>query len=137
MSAPCLPTVLRRGPAGSRKPGRPGNAINGSRAALAAWVGAWRQYDNKIVLVRVGDRLSTNGEAYWPGKSIAPANEGGFSGTEAPSGRRLHFSGGGPDPCLVDLTLAGEFLFVDDNRMCGGHNTVFSGIFIRRPKRTK
>ena len=104
---------------------------------LAAWVGTWRQFDNKIVLTRNGDRLSANGEAYWPAKSIMPANEGGFSGTAAPSGRRLHFAGDGPDPCLVDLTLAGEFLFVEDNRMCGGHNAVFSGVFIRRPERRK
>jgi hypothetical protein len=98
---------------------------------LAAWVGTWRQYGNKIALTRIGDRLSANGEAYWPGKSIAPANEGAFSGIAAPSGRSLRFAGDGPDPCLVDLTLTGEFLFVDDNRMCGGHNAVFSGIFIR------
>jgi hypothetical protein len=104
---------------------------------LAAWVGTWRQHDNKIVLTRVGDRISVNGEAYWPGKSVMPANEGEFSGTAAPSGRSLHFAGDGPDSCLVDLTLAGEFLFAGDNRMCGGHNAVFSGVFVRRPKRTK
>jgi hypothetical protein len=102
---------------------------------LAAWVGTWRQYDNKIVMTRNGDRLTANGEAYWPGKSIMPANEGGFSGTASPSGHRLHFAGDGPDPCLVDLTLVGEFLFVEDNRMCGGHNAVFSSVFIRRPRR--
>ena len=89
--------------------------------------------DNKIVLTRVGDRLSANGEAYWPSKSIMPADEGAFSGTTAPSGRRLHFAA---DPCLVDLTLAGEFRFADDNRMCG-HDAAFSGIFIRRPEHTK
>jgi|SRR6516162_4987370 len=79
-------------------------------------------------------RLSAKGEAYWPGKSIMPANEGEFSGTATPSGRRLHFAA---DPCLVNLILAGEFLFVDDNRMCGGHNASFSGIFIRRPERPR
>jgi len=84
-------------------------------------------------VTRVGDRLTANGEAYWPGKSIMPANEGEFSGTAAPSGRRLHFAADAPDPCVVDLTLAGEFLFANDNRMCGGHNVAFSGIFIRRP----
>jgi hypothetical protein len=104
---------------------------------LAAWIGTWRQYDNKIVLTRVGDRLSANGEAYWPGKSIMPANEGEFSGTAAPSGRRLHFATDAADPCLVDLTLAGEFLFADDNRMCGGHNVAFTGIFIHRHELTK
>ena len=104
---------------------------------LAAWVGTWRQYDNKIVLTRVGDRLSASGEAYWPSKSIMPANEGEFSGTAAPSGRRLHFATDSPDPCLVDLTLAGEFLFADDNRMCGGHNVAFTGIFIYRHEHTK
>src|SRR5215831_5332813 len=104
---------------------------------LAAWVGTWQQYDNKIVLTRVGDRLSASGEAYWPSKSIMPANEGEFSGTAAPSGRRLHFATDAPDPCLVDLTLAGEFLFADDNRMCGGHNVAFTGIFIHRHEHTK
>jgi len=100
---------------------------------LAAWVGTWRQHENKIVVTRVGDRLTANGEAYWPGKSIMPANEGEFGGAAAPSGRRLHFAADAPDPCVVDLTLAGEFLFANDNRMCGGHNVAFSGIFIRRP----
>lgn len=104
---------------------------------LAAWVGTWRQYDNKIVLNRVGDRLSATGEAYWPGKSIMPANEGEFSGSAAPSGRYLHFATETPVPCLVDLILAGEFLFAEDNRMCGGHNAAFTGIFIRRPEHRK
>jgi hypothetical protein len=104
---------------------------------LAAWVGIWRQRDDKIVLTRVGDRLTANGEAYWPGKSIMPANEGEFSGTAAPSGRRLHFAADAPDPCVVDLTLAGEFLLANDNRMCGGHNVTFFGIFIRRPEHPK
>jgi len=104
---------------------------------LAAWVGTWQQYDNKIVLTRVGDRLSASGEAHWPSKSIMPANEGEFSGTAAPSGRRLHFATDAPDPCLVDLTLAGEFLFADDNRICGGHNVAFTGIFIQRHEHTK
>jgi hypothetical protein len=104
---------------------------------LAVWAGIWRQYDNKIVLSVAGDRLSANGKAYWPGKSIMPANEGEFSGIAAPSGRRLHFTSDAPDPCLVDLILAGEFLFADDNRMCGGHNVAFSGIFIRAPKGAK
>src|SRR5499427_2617618 len=66
---------------------------------LAAWAGTWRQHDNKIVLTRIGDRLTANGEAYWPGKSIMPANEGEFSGTAAPSGRRLHFAAAAPDRC--------------------------------------
>ena len=104
---------------------------------LTAWVGTWRQHDNTIVLTRIGDQLTANGEAYWPGKSIMPANEGEFSGTAAPSGRRLHFATDAPDPCVVDLTLVGEFLFADDNRMCGGHNVAFSGIFIRRPEHPK
>src|SRR5262249_25578524 len=122
----------------ARQAGRgPGGRWWDLGAPIDVWVGSWRQYDNKMVLTRVGDRLTANGEAYWPGKSIMPANEGEFSGTAAPSGRSLHFAGDGPDSCLVDLTLAGEFLFAGDNRMCGGHNAIFSGIFIRRPERTK
>lgn len=99
--------------------------------SLAAWLGTWRQYDNKIVLTRQGGRIAADGEAYWPGKNIMPANEGAFSGSATPSGRRLHIAA---DPCRVDMTLAGDFLFAEDNRMCGGHNASFLGVFIRRPE---
>ncbi|HEV2301525.1 MAG TPA: hypothetical protein VGR91_08145, partial [Stellaceae bacterium] len=97
---------------------------------LAAWLGRWRQYDNRIALTRAGGRIAADGQAYWPGKSIMPANEGAFSGSASPSGRRLHIAAG---LCEVDMTLAGYFLFAEDNRMCGGHNASFTGIFIRRP----
>jgi hypothetical protein len=34
-------------------------------------------------------------------------------------------------------TLVREFVFVDDNRMSGGHNAAFTGIFIRPPEHRK
>jgi hypothetical protein len=33
--------------------------------------------------------------------------------------------------------VAADFLFADDNRMCGGHNVSFYGIFIRRAECAK
>ncbi|HVH77279.1 MAG TPA: hypothetical protein VM755_20370 [Stellaceae bacterium] len=101
---------------------------------LAAWVGTWRQYDNNIVLTREGGRIAAAGEAYWPAKNIMPANEGAFAGAAAPSGRRLQIADA---PCEVEMTLAGDFLFVADNRMCGGHNASFLGIFVRRTDASK
>ena len=98
---------------------------------LAAWVGTWRLYDNRIVLKQVGESLQAEGEAYWPSKSKMPANEGAFEGTAKASGNRLHF-GDDRQGCEVDLALAGLFLLVADNQGCSGHNVSFSGIFTRR-----
>ena len=98
---------------------------------LAAWIGTWRAFDDRITLRLDGDRIAGDGEAYWPGKNIMPANEGNFAGTAKPSGNRLRFAASDPDSCDVRMTLAGRFLIVDDNRMCGGHNASFYGIFVR------
>ena len=103
-----------------------------STPPLAAWIGTWRLYDNRIVLKQAGESLAADGEAYWPGKKIMPANEGSFAGTARPSGNRLHF-GDDQQGCQVDMALAGLFLVVADNQECGGHNVSFTGIFTRRP----
>jgi hypothetical protein len=98
---------------------------------LAAWVGTWVLYDDRIVLKQAGDSIEAAGEAYWPGKNIMPANEGEFGGTAKPSGNRLHF---GEEECTIDLALAGPFLVVADNKECGGHNVSFTGIYTRRSR---
>jgi len=103
---------------------------------LAAWTGTWRLYDNSIVIKRTGDSVEADGEAYWPGKNIMPANEGEFSGTAKPSGNRLHF-GDESQGCTVDLALAGPFLVAADNRGCGGHNVSFTGIYSRRGRESR
>lgn len=97
---------------------------------LAAWVGRWRLYDDKIVLRQHGDAIEAAGEAYWPAKNIMPANEGAFDGTAKPSENRLHFSD--DQGCVLDMALVGPFLVVADNHGCGGHNVSFTGVFIRR-----
>jgi hypothetical protein len=65
-------------------------AVNPIHAAppLGDWIGTWRLYDNGIVLKQEGEGLDAEGEAYWPSKSIPPANEGAFAGTAKPSGNR-------------------------------------------------
>ena len=103
---------------------------------LAAWLGTWRYYDDKIVLKRAGDILDAEGEAYWPGKNVMPANEGAFAGTAKPAGNRLHF-GDGAQGCEVDMALAGSFLVVADNHGCGGHNVSFTGIYTRRGQQAR
>ena len=104
------------------------------RPPLASWIGTWREGDNRIALTLNGDRISAEGEAYWPAKKIMPANEGSFAGTAAPSANRLRIV---DDLCEVGMTLAGRFLVVTDNQMCGGHNVSFSGIFVREPSRLR
>jgi hypothetical protein len=103
---------------------------------LTDWIGTWRLYDNRIVLKRDGDGIGAEGDAYWPGKNIMPANEGSFGGTAKPAGNRLHFADE-PQGCTVDLTLAGPFLVVADNRECGGHNVSFTGIYTRRGQQAR
>jgi hypothetical protein len=96
---------------------------------LAAWIGTWRLYDNEIVLRQQGSDIEADGEAYWPAKTVMPANEGTFEGSAKPAGNRLHF-GDDREGCIVDMALVG--LVVADNRGCGGHNVSFTGVFTRR-----
>ncbi len=98
---------------------------------LASWTGQWRNGDNRIALAQAGESLSGTGEAWWPGKSIMPANEGAFAGTAKPAGNRLRLVADDPTGCAVGMILAGPFLVIADNRMCGGHNVSFAGIFVR------
>jgi hypothetical protein len=96
---------------------------------LASWLGSWRQGDDTIALAAEGDRISAEGEAYWPARNIMPANEGAFAGAATPSGNRLRIVS---HDCEVEMLLAGPFLVVTDNQMCGGHNVSFLGIYIRK-----
>jgi hypothetical protein len=105
-----------------------------TRPPFASWIGTWRHGDNWIALTLEGDRISAEGEAYWPGKNIMPANEGSFAGTAAPSANRLRIV---DNSCEVGMTLAGRFLVVTDNQMCGGHNVSFSGIYVRQRDRVR
>jgi len=101
---------------------------------LASWLGTWRTGDDTITLKAAGDRLSADGDAYWPGRNIMPANEGEFAGAAAPSGNRLRIVS---DACEVEMILAGRFLVVTDNQLCGGMNVSFYGIYTRRPDRAR
>jgi hypothetical protein len=96
---------------------------------LASWLGTWRQGDDTIALTAAGDRVSAEGDAYWPARNIMPANEGGFAGAAAPSGNRLRIVA---QDCGVEMILAGRFLVVTDNQMCGGRNVSFYGIYFRK-----
>jgi hypothetical protein len=96
---------------------------------ISAWRGEWRQGDDAITLTAEGDQIAADGEAYWPGRNIMPANEGAIAGTAAPAGNRLRIVA---DDCAVEMILAGPFLVVTDNQMCGGHNVSFSGIYSRK-----
>ena len=100
---------------------------------LKAWVGAWRQYDDKIELTAKGASLVVSGEAYWPSAHAANANEGDLSGTATPKGAVVVFADSSdPDACRATLRLVGDVLVAADNQNCGGMNVSFSGVYRRK-----
>jgi hypothetical protein len=105
---------------------------------LAAWVGEWRNGDNRIVLHADGPRLTAEGDAYWPAAN-APykgwagrPNVGDMSGTAVPERNIVVFAGDDPDQCRVTLTLLPPFLLAADNKNCGGMNVSFTGVYRKR-----
>jgi hypothetical protein len=105
---------------------------------LVAWLGTWRDGDNRIALRRDGAKLTADGEAYWP--SAHPSakdrpggrNLGDMGGTAAPTGNTVVFAGDTPDECRVVLTLLPPFLLAADNMNCGGMNVSFTGVYRKR-----
>jgi hypothetical protein len=103
-----------------------------------AWVGRWADGDDTIALSLEHGALVADGNAYWP--SAAPPlaqfpggpNLGELSGTAKPKANRVVFADADPQGCSASLTLIGDFLVVDDNQACGGHNVSFSGVYRRK-----
>lgn len=100
---------------------------------LAAWRGKWRKFDDTIVLTTGRDgRLSVQGRAYWPGRSISPRHTGELSDTARPEGNRVTFSGEDPTLCTAKLELLGpNLLAANENGQCGGANVSFGGVYTR------
>jgi hypothetical protein len=91
---------------------------------IAAWIGQWRDGDNRIRISRQGKALTFDGQASW-----ADRNSGSFGGTATPNGATARVT---DDACVVTLRLLGTYLVVDDNAECGGMNVRFTGVYRRR-----
>ena len=113
------------------------------------WTGQWKRVEAAIKLRVSGDSIVAQGDATYgasdPGRVQRGAvNIGEFSGSSRPRGNMLAFGGGydGAKPpgdkdatdCQVRLRLFGRYILAEDNRMCGGHNVSFSGVYVRAAK---
>ena len=106
--------------------------------ALSAWVGAWRDGDDSIVLHVSGHQLVAEGNAYWPSANPslkqAPGgpHTGEMSGQATPRDGTVVFAGSDPDDCRVKLTLLPPYLLAADNLNCGGANVSFIGVYRKK-----
>ena len=104
---------------------------------LKAWAGHWANGDDTIDLKAEGAALVADGAACWPSCHVSikqmpgGPNLGDLSGTAAPKGRTVVFTGDDPTGCTAALTLVGDFLSVSDNGGCGGQNVSFTGVYRR------
>ncbi|MDR3699161.1 MAG: hypothetical protein P4L56_05965 [Candidatus Sulfopaludibacter sp.] len=95
---------------------------------LAAWAGDWKFFDNhlQIAVAPDGRRLRIGGNAFWHG--LNTTHDGSIEGEAVPSGNRLSFQSP-PGDCKVRLALVNHTLAATDNRVCGGMNVTFTGIY--------
>jgi hypothetical protein len=99
-----------------------------SNPPLSAWAGDWKFFDNhvEIAVAPDGRRLQVTGHAFWHGMSTT--HEGTVEGEAAPAGNHGAFQLAGTK-CEVRLALVNRQLAVTDNRVCGGMNVTFSGVY--------
>ncbi len=98
------------------------------------WIGEWTFYDNSIKFIptRTNGKYLIKGNAFWKGVGDnIHIGELDFSGT--PEKHKLE-AGDGEDQydCRVKMQRVGKYLIVSDNKMCGGVNVTFDGVYIKR-----
>jgi hypothetical protein len=95
---------------------------------LSAWLGEWKQDDNRIMIRESHGKLRVRGRALWHGRGDT-VHIGEISAETTPAKNRLHLSDG---PCEADLALLGKYMLANDNNMCGGSNVRFWGVWKRQ-----
>jgi hypothetical protein len=120
--------------------------IPANAADDAAWIGNWQRVEASIKITRGKDgALSAEGDATWgagdKGRVARGAvNLGEFAGKLRRTGDTAlvadddiaSFEAASNDSCVVRMRAAGPYLIVEDNRVCGGMNVSFSGLYQRR-----
>lgn len=97
-------------------------------------LGTWTYDGNpKIVISAAGEnKVSADGQAWWPALNVPPYHEGSFSAVASPAGKEITFREGDDTySCKVDLLRRGPYLIAHDNANCGGMNVRFSGILMK------
>ncbi len=99
-----------------------------------SWAGEWFYAENSIKLIpgKTPGSFFIKGNAFWKGVGDnVHIGELDYSGS--PKGDTLRV-GAGKDKydCRVKMWRLGKYLLVTDNKMCGGVNVSFDGVYIRR-----
>ncbi len=113
------------------------------------WVGRWQSGSEQSVVIEQLDKagvLSIKGDASWGASDPervkrGAVHVGSLEGEMKPEGATLSFGMGenGTLPydqadevdCRVQMQRLGPYLLVKDNRMCGGMNVSFTGVYRR------
>jgi hypothetical protein len=103
----------------------------------AQWLGDWKRVEADISIAQAKDGFLARGEATFgaldPEKVKRGAvRTGAFAGPLIfKDGQATLVDASAVSACALRLARSGDFLFVRDNRNCGGLNVSFSGVYRR------
>ncbi len=99
-----------------------------------AWIGEWEYAENSITFIptKTSGRYKVKGDALWKGLGDN-VHIGELDFTATAKGGILE-GGDGKDKydCQVKMQRIGNFLLVSDNKMCGGVNVSFDGVYLKK-----
>ena len=92
-----------------------------------SWAGVWISQEADLSLTLHGAAVHASGTATHA--FLSSIHMGEIDADAQPVGRDLRLSEG---PCLVSLTVLGDWLLASDNYACGGVNVTFGGLYWRQ-----
>ena len=125
-------------------------STSGPMPTAADFAGKWLRTEATLELKAKGADVEVKGDATWGAHDPERVKRGGvnigeISGTVRPRGNMLAIGAdynGAKAPselersvdCIARARLFGRYLVVEDNRMCGGNNVSFTGVYLRQSK---
>ncbi|MEZ5344613.1 MAG: DUF3298 and DUF4163 domain-containing protein [Pyrinomonadaceae bacterium] len=100
------------------------------KPGFAQWIGEWESNGNTLRIAKgiQGGNFRITGNAFWRGVGDN-IHIGEVDDTGTPNGNSLNIGGPEKYDCRVKMTLVNDLLVVSDNRMCGGVNVTFDGVY--------
>ena len=109
-------------------------AVEPKSKGEAVWIGEWSYGENSIRFnpAKLVGSYMIKGEAFWRGLGDnIHIGELDFSGS--PKNGKLEAGDGTHKyDCQVKMQRVGKYLLVSDNKMCGGVNVSFDGVYTRK-----
>jgi hypothetical protein len=110
------------------------SSITSQNTSGINWIGNWEYAENEINFIpqKNQEKVLIKGTAIWQGLGDN-VHIGELDFTGSPVGEKLE-AGSGSDKydCQVKMKRIGKYLLVADNKMCGGMNVSFDGIYRRK-----